>query len=269
MKYLRGVHLEDVQSVYGGAEGVLWELLMGEQIHLGGFESSQDLADKAQIKPGMTGVDLCCCNGAGMRFLCRVRGVSHMTGVDATARVVEQGRARCNEDGLSSVTNFILGDATKTGLPAGCADFVWGEDAWCYVEDKQALVSEAARIIRPGGVIAFTDWIEGDAGLTQAESDRFLSFMKFPSLWDIATYSEALTGNGCTIIAAHDTRRFAPCAQLYATLLSSQFRLDALKIVGYDETVMGVIDGEMVFTLELAKSGKIAQGLFVARKNGK
>ena len=37
---------------------------------------------------------------------------------------------------------MLHGDACETGLPAGEADFVWGEDAWCYVPDKAKLVAE-------------------------------------------------------------------------------------------------------------------------------
>ncbi len=38
---------------------------MGEQIHIGGFASSMDLALQAGIGEAMDGVDLCCCNGGG------------------------------------------------------------------------------------------------------------------------------------------------------------------------------------------------------------
>jgi hypothetical protein len=68
METLTGISLADVQAVYDGAEGDLWELVMGEQIHIGGFVSSMDLAEQAGIGPGVSGVDLCCWNGAGMRF---------------------------------------------------------------------------------------------------------------------------------------------------------------------------------------------------------
>ena len=59
---------------------------MGEQIHIGGFQSSMDLAQRAGIAAGSRGVDLCCCTGAGMRFLARFLNVAHMTGVDATPK---------------------------------------------------------------------------------------------------------------------------------------------------------------------------------------
>ena len=65
MKALKNIGLKEVQEVYSGPEGDLWELIMGQQIHIGGFTSSMDLAEKAGIGAGVEGVDLCCCNGAG------------------------------------------------------------------------------------------------------------------------------------------------------------------------------------------------------------
>ena len=150
MKSVANIGLSDVQAVYGGPEGDLWELVMGQQIHIGGFRSSMDLAEKAGIGPGMTGVDLCCCNGAGMRFLVRFRNVARMHGVDATATVVERGRSRCKAEGLADRISFTLADACDTGLPGASADFVWGEDAWCYVVDKKRLIAEAVRLAQAG-----------------------------------------------------------------------------------------------------------------------
>jgi hypothetical protein len=128
VKSVEGIGLEDVNAVYDGAEGDLWELMMGEQIHIGGFVSSMDLAEQAGIGSGQRGVDLCCCNGAGMRFLVRFRGVASMIGVDATRTVIERGRSRCKEEGLSDRIQFKLADVCETGLPDGEVDFVWGED---------------------------------------------------------------------------------------------------------------------------------------------
>jgi SAM-dependent methyltransferase len=265
MKSKSGIGLADVQAVYGGPEGDLWELVMGEQIHIGGFKSSMDLAERAGIGSGMTGVDLCCCNGAGMRFLTRFRGVARMTGVDATPTVVQRGRERCMAEGLDGKIQFVLADVTQSGLPDACADFVWGEDAWCYVVDKPKLIAEAARLCKPGGTIAFTDWVEGKP-MTAAEADRFLAFMKFPSMQDLGGYSALLKQSGCEVKTAADTGRFAPCIDLYLNMLDRQLTYDALKAINFDMNMMGALAAEMVFAQGLAQAGKIIQGLFVARK---
>jgi len=266
MKTIPNIGLSDVQAVYGGPEGDLWELVMGEQIHIGGFQSSQDLAQKAAIGSGMSGVDLCCCNGAGMRFLVRFRQVAKMQGVDATPKVVERGRRRCADEGLADRISFTLADVCDGGLPCASVDFVWGEDAWCYVVDKPKLIAEAARLVKPGGVIAFTDWIEGPEELSREEADRFMKFMKFPSLLDLRDYQELLRANGFEIVTAENTGRFSPCVDLYLRMLGEQLTYDALKIIGFDTAMMGTLGAEMQSTQRLAKENKIGQGLFVARK---
>src|SRR5512140_1780146 len=139
MKSIANVGLKEVQGIYSGPEGELWELVMGEQIHIGGFQSSMDLAKRAGIGAGLRGVDLCCCTGAGMRFLLKFCGVDSMQGVDATPKVIERGHQRCKSLGLDKQISFTQADVCASGLPDGCADFVWGEDAWCYVVDKAKL----------------------------------------------------------------------------------------------------------------------------------
>ena len=267
MKWTNEVTLEDVQAIYNGPEGKLWELVMGEQVHIGGFNSSKDLAEKAGITKEMEGVDFCCNNGGGMRFLVRYCNVKRMCGVDATHRVVERGKRLVREEGLDDRIQFILADVCDSHLPSDSADFVWGEDAWCYVVDKEKLISEAARIVRPGGLIAFTDWIGGAAGnLTREEAQRYLSFMEFPSILDIQGYRELLEQNGLEVMRAEDTLRFESYLDLYMNMVVRQFTYDLWKLVGFDLQVLVSLAEEFAFMRELAKAGKIAQGIFVARK---
>jgi ubiquinone/menaquinone biosynthesis C-methylase UbiE len=266
MKSAPQIHLSDVQSVYSGAEGRLWELLMGEQIHIGGLQSSMDLAQRAGIAAGSRGVDLCCCTGAGMRFLARFLKVAHMTGVDATPAMIELGRQRAAEEGLADRISFVENNVCAINLPSAQFDFVWGEDAWCYVEAKPQLIAEAARLVKPGGKIAFTDWMEGPAGLTDAEAARFLTFMKFPNLLALGEYHSLLIKNHCIVPLARDTGRFAAIMPLYLDMIDKQLTYDALKIIGFDTALAATLVGEMKFILSLAQAGKLIQGLVVAEK---
>lgn len=266
VKQITNIGVADVQRVYSGPEGELWELIMGQQIHIGGFRSSLDLAERAGIGAGTSGVDLCCCTGAGMRFLVRFRNVARMQGVDATSAVIEQGQRRCQAEGLADRIAFTLADACDTGLASAGFDFVWGEDAWCYVVDKPRLIAEASRLVTAGGVIAFTDWIEGPQRLTDGEAERLLRFMKFPNIQDLEGYAGLLSDSGCEVLVANDTGRFAPYVDLYLNMLNMQLTSDALRIVGFDTAVMESLAAEMEFLRGLAHAEKIVQGLFVARR---
>jgi SAM-dependent methyltransferase len=266
MKSIPNIDLNDVKDVYNGPEGDLWELIMGEQIHIGGYASSMVLSEKAAIGEGMKGIDLCCCNGAGMRFLVRFRNVASMLGVDAASKVFKRGQERTQKEGLAGKINFILADVTDSNLPSQESDFVWGEDAWCYVVDKDKLISEAVRLTKKTGTIAFTDWVEGPIGLSDEEAERFLKFMKFPNIQDIPGYTELLKKYGCEVLAAEDTGQFAPHIDLYLNILNMQLTYDALKIIGFDQESMLAMGKEMAFMQDLAHKGKIAQGRFIARK---
>ncbi|MFQ5700069.1 MAG: class I SAM-dependent methyltransferase [Myxococcota bacterium] len=266
MKSIEGVGLADVKAIYEGVEGDLFELVFGEQIHIGGLGASIDLAERAGIQPGRRGVDLCCCNGAGMRFLVQCRGVAQMTGVDATRGIVERGRRRCSELGLEKQIRFVLADGCESGLPDGEADFVWGEDAWCYVADKGKLVAEAARLLRPGGTLALTDWIEGPAGLDDAEAELFLRFMRFPTLFSLEDYRRAIQSQGLRLVEAEDTGRFARYAQLYLDMIELQLGYDALRLLDFDEERLRAVTEGYRGLRDLASAGKIAQGRFIARR---
>ena len=266
MKSVKDIGLAEVNAVYDGREGDLWELVMGQQIHVGGMTSSLELAEHAGIGAGMHGVDLCCCNGAGMRLLVRLRDVASMIGVDATETVVARGRQRCQEEGLADRIRFVLADACQSGLPDASADFAWGEDAWCYVTDKTRLVAEAVRMVKPGGVVAFTDWVEGPAGLSDDEAERVLRFMKFPNVQDIPGYARVLADLGCEVLAAEDTGRFARYLDLYLDMIQMQLTYDALRIIGFDLVAMQTIGGDMAFLRDLAHAGKMTQGRFIARR---
>ena len=119
---------------------------------------------------------------------------------------------RCRIEGLAEQIEFTLADACHCGLPDAMADFVWGEDAWCYVVDKGSLVAEAARLVKPGGTIAWTDWVEGPARLSPTEAQRFLQFMKFPNIYNLDDYAAALARNGCDVLVCEDTGQFAPAS---------------------------------------------------------
>lgn len=239
---------------------------MGAQVHVGGLHSTRALAARAGIGAGMVGVDLCAHTGAGMRALVRFCGVRRMIGVDATERVVERGRLLCREEGLGDRISLVLADACATGLPSGRADFVWGEDAWCYVEDKRALITEAARLLRPGGVVAVTDWVEGRAGLAQDEAARLLRFMRFPSLLDIGDYRRLLGEAGLQVEVAEDTECLARYWNLYRDMITMQLTYDALKAVGFDTARMEALEAEREFIRELARDTKLVQAMFIARK---
>jgi cyclopropane fatty-acyl-phospholipid synthase-like methyltransferase len=259
-------NLEDVQKVYGGPEGELWELIMGEQIHVGGWRSSKELADKSGVKKGMKVLDLCSALGAGLRFLVRNYGVEGV-GIDATEHMINEARKRTDAEGMSSQIQMKLADVTGIPWPEKTFDIVWGEDAWCYVADKEKLVMEAYRVLGKGGKIAFTDWIEGPAGLSDSDAARINTFMKFPYMESRKGYEKILGDAGFKIEVSDDlTADFADHMGLYIKMLTDQLMFDALKIIGNDMDLFSRMGGEMLFMEEMASKGGFGRCRMIAVK---
>ena len=102
--------------------------------------------------------------------------------------------------------------------------------------------------------------------MSQSEAERFLAFMKFANIQDLKGYNDLLTANGCEVQVAEDTGRFGPYVDLYLDMLNKQLTYDALRIIGFNMKLMQAMGEEMVFMQQLAHAGKIAQGIFIARK---
>ena len=87
-----------------------------------------------------------------------------------------------------------------------------------------------------------------------------------PSVLSIGEYRDLLSKTGFEVLAAEDTHRFARYVDLYIHMLQMQLTYDALQIIGFDGERMESLAGEMAFMQKLAHEGKIAQGVFVARR---
>ena len=260
------VTLKTVQQVYDGPEAILWELIMGEQIHVGGFKSSLMLAERAGIRPNMHGLDLCSALGAGCRFLVRNFSVT-MVGYDGTTTMIQKARQRAMEEGFGEKIQFIQGDVTELTLPDKSFDFVWGEDAWCYVDDKDRLTSEVARVLKPGGILAFTDWVEGPQGLSNEEAKRINTFMKFPYMESQKGYESLIEKQGLTLLESTDlTEEYAEYVDFYIRMLVDQLRFDALNIIGWNMELFEAMGNEMAFMAEKAHEGKMGRARFIARR---
>jgi hypothetical protein len=115
-------------------------------------------------------------------------------------------------------------------------------------------------------VIAFTDWVEGPTGLTDAEAQHFLGMMTFGNVEDIPGYIKLLSASGCEVRVAEDTGRFAAHFELYLNMIEMQLTYDVLRTLAFrTELLESLVDG-FRFLGEMARAGKIAQARFVARR---
>jgi ubiquinone/menaquinone biosynthesis C-methylase UbiE len=263
------IGLSDIQKLYSGPEGALWKLVLGEQIHIGGFAESMAMAKKAGIKEGDKVLDLCSGLGAGLRFLVKNFKVQGF-GLDCSEHMINQAKALDTGEDLLDKIEYKLGDVKEIPWDANTFDVVWSEDSWCYVDNKETLIKEAMRVLKPGGTLAFSDWIEGSAGLTKEEAERVCNSnmgMTFPYLETLKGYEDLIVKYGLRLISSEDlNEHFAEMIELCINYLTKQILYDALKVVGDDMEFFKAKCAEIEFWLEMAKARKFSRGRWVAKK---
>ena len=115
----------------------------------------RSLADALHLAADDMLVDLACGMG-GPSLLVATQHNTSLTGVDASTVAVELARARAVRLGFAGRASFVVGTFADTGLADRHGDAVISLDALQYAPDKERAFREAARIMKPGGRLAFT-----------------------------------------------------------------------------------------------------------------
>ena len=100
------------------------------------------------VAAGRVVVDLASGEGYGAAWLAEV--AHRVTGFDVDASTVEHARARYRHH---ANLEFAVADIQRVPLPDGVADVVTCFEAIEHVHEPELVVAEAARILRPGGVL--------------------------------------------------------------------------------------------------------------------
>jgi len=259
------ISISEVSEAYAGPVGTLWEMVMGEEIHIGGARATRELAAMAGIRKDAHVLDICSALGGPARHLAADFGC-RVTGLDATPEMVEEAKRRTAATGLDGRVNFRLGNAIDLPFRASSFDTVWGQDAWCYVTDKARLICEAGRVIKPGGTIAFTDWIQ-IVDVPDRELDPLLIFMLFPYMETTGGYTRLLEENGWEVTTVDNlSRDFAVQLTRYLETIQGELRPEITQRFGhgfYSAAEEGIALWE-----KAAHEGKVGRGLWVAKKTG-
>jgi SAM-dependent methyltransferase len=165
---------------------------------------------------------------------------------------------------LDALVNFVHGNAEQMPFTDHHFDVVIGQEAWCHVPDKARLISECARVVKPGGVIAFTDIIRTDK-LSNGDLRRLRSEMTFPNLETINGYRGLLEHSGCTLLEHDDlsdvwTRILQDRLAMYRSLSA-----ETEKRFGVERAQQW--DDAYAFFVSRYRQGKLGGGRFIARRD--
>jgi predicted TPR repeat methyltransferase len=112
-------------------------------------------------------IDLGC--GTGLAASAFAKGVDHFIGVDLSQRMIERSRATGLYAELE-VADMLQGLRARVDASA---DLILAADAMVYVAELAPVLAEAARVLAPGGLLAFTTETHGGEGVVIGHGLRY------------------------------------------------------------------------------------------------
>ena len=178
------------------------DLFPYDQDHYGGLEAVDALADCAAIGSGKQVADFCAGLAGPARYL------AHEYGATVTCIELNPGRASGAADltrrvGLDRQVWIVRGDVARTPLAENTMDAVISQEALLHVPDKRMALAEAYRVLKKGGRLAFTDWIE-HRRLDATDSESMWRGIAAQTIQSLDSYDRMLREVGYRILSKND-----------------------------------------------------------------
>jgi sarcosine/dimethylglycine N-methyltransferase len=195
--------LARVQVRRGHLEALVPEdLFPFDQDHYGGLSVVDALAQRALIGLDSQVADFCAGLAGPARYL------AHKYGAIVTCIELNPHRAPGAADltrrvGLARRVRVVRGDVMRVPLASDVMDAVISQEALLHVPDKRAALSEAHRVLRSGGRLAFTDWTE-HRPLDAEDAGSMWRGIAAQSVQGFGTYAQMLSEIGFRNVEAED-----------------------------------------------------------------
>jgi sarcosine/dimethylglycine N-methyltransferase len=233
-----------------------------DQDHYGGVAANDALAALAGLDNSCHLLDVCCGLGGPSRYLAHNYGC-HVTGIDLTQSRIEGATRLTEMAGLDNLVEFKCANALQLPFPEKTFDVLVSQEAFCHVPQKDQLIAECVRVLKPGERMAFTDILITDKTCdeTKARLERELTFQE-PASMD--SYCQAFEREGCTSIEATDV---SDHWRIILVERLEMFRsLKDQTIERFGEAHFLKWDDAYQFFVSLYETGELGGGRFLARR---
>lgn len=248
------VHAQIRQAIYGDHFGQTGAQTADEQDRIIRW---LDLGPTSRV------LDIACGAGGPSLRMARLTGCS-VVGIDIQEQGITTATEAAQREGLAARARFERHDANEPlPFPDASFDAVVCIDAINHLADRPAVLREWARVLKPGGRLAFTDPITVTGPLSKEEIATRSSigpYLFVPPGYD----AHVIEGAGLDLLVQEDST--ATAAALAARWVAARTeREDALRRLDGDE-VFEAQQAHLAVAERLSRERRLSRFIFVAAK---
>jgi sarcosine/dimethylglycine N-methyltransferase len=197
------------------ADNFYYHIWGGEDIHIGLYRSEEEpiaeasrrtvetMAEKLRsLGPDSRVLDVGAGYGGAARHLAKTHGC-RVVALNLSEKENERDRQMNREQGLDDKIKVVDGSFEKIPFPGNTFDMVWSQDAILHSGERDRVVAEVVRVLKPGGEFVFTDIMQVE-GVDHEELQPVLDRIHLDSLGSLPFYREAAARHGLEEVGFED-----------------------------------------------------------------
>lgn len=225
--------------------------------------TSDVVADDAGIDASSHVLDVGC--GCG-NFLFRLaqQRQCHGEGLDLSIERIKFAQDKLAREHSDLNIEFRHGSATAMPYAEGTFSHVVSQDALCLVPDKATSQAEIFRVLKPGGIFAFSDFLQPTTNIGERARKHVYDRVRWNSGFSFIGYQQALESVGFEMVMARNLKPHI--RQTYRVLaVNARERAAGTEDAAAREWMLAFAEscGEIQIAID---NGEFGWGAFVARK---
>ena len=138
-----------------------------------GFLTPNDVLGELKLSQGMKGADFGCGAGGWTIPLAKILEEGRVYAVEIQEEPLSALKAKANLERIHNIETMIADVEKGTSIPSGILDVVLMTNVLYQCYDKEGVIAEAKRVLKPGGKILIVDWIKDNPLTNELEKVDF------------------------------------------------------------------------------------------------